>query len=163
MTLSTHIVIAAAVTKPFLYANPILGFLAGLASHYLSDAIPHWDYSLRSLSADTPAEKRKFSSKTDFLFDVKKMAFDAMLGCAVVLLIMRPSSFSEYFALSLAVIGGTLPDFLQGLYYTRKMEFLEPLQKFHDRIHTKIKLGPYPLLGIPLQLIFFLSALAFLL
>ena len=87
---------------------------------------------------------------------------DAILGCTVVLLILRPSSSSEYTVLFLAIIGGVLPDFLQGLYYTRKMEFLEPLQNFHDLIHTKIKLGPYPLLGIPLQLILLLGALAFL-
>ena len=63
----------------------------------------------------------------------------------------RPQSLHEALPLAAAVIGGILPDFLQGVYFTKKAEFLKPLQKLHDFMHTKIKLGPYPLIGIPFQ------------
>ena len=49
MTLTTHSLIAAAVTKPLAAANPLLIFAAAFASHLIADAIPHWDYPLASL------------------------------------------------------------------------------------------------------------------
>ncbi|KKW21186.1 MAG: hypothetical protein UY61_C0012G0009 [Candidatus Adlerbacteria bacterium GW2011_GWC1_50_9] len=49
MTLATHIVIAGAITRPIAGAHPALLFLVSLASHYLADAIPHWDYDIRSV------------------------------------------------------------------------------------------------------------------
>lgn len=152
MTLSTHAVIAAAVTAPLAPFNPAIPFVAALASHYLSDAIPHWDYRLHSFV--DKKEKREFVwnfRSRVFLKDLGRIAFDGFLGLGLVLLIVRPTTTHQLFYALAIPVGSMLPDFLQGLYYAKKITALRATQNFHDFFHTKIKLGPYPLVGVPFQ------------
>ena len=161
MTLTTHAAIAAAVAKPFLTFNPVIAFFVGVASHYLSDAIPHWDYSLHSVDHEHKGKDHivwHFGARS-FVIDIARIASDALLGALLVYVIARPQSLHEALPLAAAIIGGILPDFLQGVYFTKKADFLKPLQKFHDTMHTKIKLGPYPAIGIPFQLAILLFSL----
>ncbi|QQG44951.1 MAG: hypothetical protein HYW89_03000 [Candidatus Sungiibacteriota bacterium] len=154
MTLTTHTIIAAAVTKPLASIHPAFSFLAALASHYLSDAIPHWDYKLKSAADDEDNEKRhwEFSRRT-ILGDLGRVTLDGFLGAALVFLLLSPATPNEWIRAILIIIGGALPDFLEGLFYTRKLNFLSPVHHFHSFTHTKIKLGPYPLIGVPFQLL----------
>lgn len=162
MTLATHIVIAAAVAKPLLIIHPALGIAGALVSHYLADAIPHWDYRLRSLPEDIPEDQRTYTSLSDFLYDLAKMAFDAIAGAVIVFAVFRPFTLPELLFWSSVIIAGVFPDFLQGIYYSPWGRFLKPIHAFHDYMHTKIKLGPYPLVGVPVQaaiFFFFLSTI----
>ncbi|MEK7541500.1 MAG: hypothetical protein AAB533_01485 [Patescibacteria group bacterium] len=169
MTLTTHIVIAAAVTRSLAQSHPLLGFFTALASHYLADAIPHWDYPMLALPNNTDDEQklhwgagkaRVFRKR--LVRDVRTFAADALLGVMIILLIIRPASHDQWWWVAGAVIGGVLPDFLQGVYLSGAA-FLRPLQYFHDWCHTNIKLGPYPLIGIPFQLVIAGIAVYFLL
>lgn len=162
MTLATHIIIAAAVSKPVGIAYPVFVFLASLATHYLSDAIPHWDYRLRSLPEEKDMHNRAFSSARAFLHDLKKIVPDALVGISVAALALWPETNEQYLFWALVVIGSVLPDFLQGVYYATHLKILEPIQRFHDLVHTKIKLGPYPKFGIPFQVVIALLAVYFL-
>ena len=154
MTLTTHSIIAAAVTNPLTHAHPALVFTAAVASHYLSDAIPHWDYSLYSLQNKEHPDTRSWSNNIRLLIkDLLRIAFDACLGLIVVALLVDPHTLQEWLYVILSAIGGMLPDFLQGCYITFKLPALRPLQRIHDIMHTKIRLGPYPLIGIPFQLL----------
>src|SRR5215472_8085081 len=47
MILSTHAVVGAAIAS-FLPSHPMAAFAPGFASHFVLDAIPHWDYPIRS-------------------------------------------------------------------------------------------------------------------
>lgn len=161
MTLTTHIVIAAAVTKSLVGFHPAFAFLAAAASHYLSDAIPHWDYKILSLENGKDNIRWPFGTKS-FWKDLSRFAMDGLLGVGILYLFLHPRHLEDFLFFSAIIAGSTFPDFLQGLYFTRYFNFLRPMQRFHDKIHTKIKLGPYPLIGIPLQAILFLSALYFL-
>lgn len=162
MTLTTHSIIAAAVTKPLAAMNPILAFAAAMATHYLSDAIPHWDYPLTSIENPEDKENRRWgSSRNALIRDVSSMAFDGILGAAIVVIAVRPTTTHEWAWTIAAIIGGCLPDFLQGLYMF-KLKFLRPHQRLHDIFHTHIRLGPYPCIGIPFQLIIAAIALYFL-
>ena len=152
MTLATHIAIAAALTKPVAGAHPVLLFTAGLASHYLSDAIPHWDYSMHSIGEKNNGNGRRWNFSRSSWFDIAKTALDYALGMALVLLVLEPHSSKEFVWILIATTGGVLPDFLQALYLM-KFKFLKPHQRFHDFMHTKIKLGSYPWIGIPFQLL----------
>jgi len=164
MTLATHIVIAAAVAKPLAASNPIIGFFIALVSHYLSDAIPHWDYKLHSIDTkEISMEKRTWDYKTLVIKDLRSIVLDFFLGLAVGYFFLNPRTTEQFIYFLLVTVGAVLPDFLQGAYYTHRAEFLKPLQRFHDFMHTKIKLGPYPLVGIPFQLIVFFIALYFIL
>ncbi len=158
MTLATHIVIAAAVTKNIASRHPVLGFFAAIASHYLSDAIPHWDYSLRATEYNEDMEKLRWGRNRALMWrDLRHFALDGFIGAAVVLIAIRPVSAAQWTWAGLSIVGGVLPDFLQGLYFLG-MRFLLPLQRFHDLAHTKMRLGPYPLIGIPFQALIFLLA-----
>ncbi len=155
MTLTTHSLIAGTITKKIIFTHPIIGFFVAIISHYLSDAIPHWDYPIRSLDKKegVSVDVRKWRYSKSFFLDFLRFAFDAILGLGILLLIFQPRSLRETLAVLIVVIGSVLPDFLQGLYLTRRFEFLQPVQRFHDLCHTKIKLGPYPILGVPFQLL----------
>ncbi|TSC69519.1 MAG: hypothetical protein G01um101466_12 [Parcubacteria group bacterium Gr01-1014_66] len=160
MTLTTHVAIAAAVTNPLMHTHPALIFIVAAASHYVSDAIPHWDYPLHSIAHESgyKSESRFNWHSNTLLTDLNHMIFDGVLAIGILFFFMRPEVLRDWLMFGAIAIGSTLPDFLQGVYFTKKAAFLKPLQLFHDRMHTKIKLGPYPLIGIPFQLtILFLS------
>ena len=162
MTLSTHIIIAAAITKPLVAQNPLFAFIISLASHYMSDAIPHWDYSLQSTVRDenTNHEKIIFTKKT-FYNDLMRAGVDFAIGSIVVYVLFRPTTLNQYLFLIAIIAGSVLPDFLQGMYYGLHLKSIKIHQTFHDRMHTKIKLGPYPKIGIPFQLLIVIISLLF--
>lgn len=152
MILSTHIVIAAAATKPLTGFHPILTFVVSVVSHYLTDAIPHWHYPVGSIDERDNTEKKTWRKDRRALArDFLRFALDGFGGAALAFLLIRPESASEAWWLAAAVIGSTLPDALQGMYMAG-LRFLKPLQVFHDRVHSKIKLDAYPWIGIPFQL-----------
>ena len=151
MTLTTHSIIAAALTKPLMRAHPLLILGAAICSHYLADAVPHWDYRLSVLKEDVEKHGLDWSLKTRWK-DLAKISFDFFLGAAIVFWLVHPTTTQELWWATLSVIGGTLPDFLQGVNLSFIRHPIEPIQKFHDFCHTKIKLGPYPRIGVPFQL-----------
>ena len=140
MTLATHAIVGAAVARLFSL-NPILAFFASIASHFLIDAIAHWDYHLKSAKTDLeyPLQSDIFINR-DFYFDLGKTAFDAILGAVLSFIIFQPSGYVDIQIIILGIIGGILPDTLQFLYYKFRHEPLISLQKFHIWIHTKQKL-----------------------
>ncbi len=159
MTLTTHSIIAAAVTKPISHIHPLLIFVVAVATHYLSDAIPHWDYKITSIENIENREHRHFgTNRNAILHDIKNFAIDGFLGLAIVAVIARPETMQQWLWVLASVVGGCLPDFLQGLYLF-KLKFLRKPQQFHDIFHTNIRLGPYALIGIPFQLVIVLVAL----
>jgi hypothetical protein len=42
MILSTHAIVGAAIAS-FLPSHPTIAFVLGFGSHFVLDAIPHWD------------------------------------------------------------------------------------------------------------------------
>lgn len=163
MTLTTHIAIAAALTKPLVKLHPAFTFIAALASHYLTDAIPHWDYSLQSLPKEPVTQGRVWQWQSrEFWKDCNHIALDATIGIGIAFFALRPDSVVSWTRVALMALGAVLPDFLQGVYFTRRADFLKPVQQWHDQLHSKIKLGPYPWIGVPLQLIILGAALWFL-
>ena len=161
MTLATHIVIAAALTKPIAAQHPILAALVAIASHYLSDAIPHWDYGVKSVLDNENLNTRRWSTNRALLRrDMRRFAIDGFSGAAIVLLVVWPTTTTQWLWIATAIIGGALPDFLQGV--SLFLPFLRPHTRFHHFMHTKIKLGPYPLIGIPFQIVITLVAIWFL-
>ena len=151
MTLTTHSIIAAAVTKPLMRVHPIFIFLVAVASHYASDAIPHWDYPLASIENPEDKEHRRWGrNRATLIKDIGHFAFDGLLGAFIVIAAIRPVTAQQWAWALAAIIGGVLPDFLQGIYMLER-KFLRLHQKFHDIFHTNIRLGPYPILGISFQ------------
>src|SRR4051812_36852886 len=91
MTLATHIIAGAAAAKAFS-TNPVQAFFIGWISHYIMDAILHWDYLLASFEShpDAPLETRVHMNRLNraFLTDVAKVLLDVALGFGVVFLLV---------------------------------------------------------------------------
>lgn len=156
MILATHALIGAAAISPFGDLHPVVTFLAGYASHLLTDAIPHWDYRLVSLGdQEKSGGFRWVFQSAAFKRDIVHVALDFTAGIGLTWLIAPAPSLP----LLCAVLGGMAPDLLQGIYFTRYAPFLKPLQQIHDFFHTELKLGPYPLIGIPFQVLIALAAI----
>lgn len=137
-------------------SHPLLGFAAGFASHFLADAIPHWDYTLAAVKID-PNDKMNTDMLINkhFPLDILKIGFDAALGVIFSLFLLKsvihPHSFSY---LLLGAAGGIVPDALQFIYWKFRHKPLAIVQRLHLWIHAKTSLNGKPVLGISLQALF---------
>ena len=148
MILATHAVVGAAIAS-FIPDHRLGAFLAGIASHFAIDAIPHWDYPLRSMfrGADKGAA---LPIDRGLVVDFGFIALDACVGLALALwLFATPSTIVT---ILLGVLGGMLPDPLQFVHRLFPHEPLRSLQRFHAWIHSKTKLA-WPL-GVTSQACF---------
>jgi hypothetical protein len=152
--LSTHAVVGAALAT-LIPDHPALAFISGVASHFAIDAIPHWDYPLRSISV-APGSRSAFTLNRSLFRDFGLIILDACLGLAVSLwLYAAPASAG---AVMLGALGGMLPDLLQLAHKLYPREPLRTLQRFHVWIHSTRKLeGP---IGVISQLLFVVLVIA---
>ncbi|MEI6345953.1 MAG: hypothetical protein WCO79_01855 [bacterium] len=154
MTLSTHAVVGAAVAAA-LPNHPILGGLFAFGSHFLLDALPHWDYKILSASAN-PEVPSKLVFDRLFLLDLVRIGGDALLGLVVAGVFF--GHFSAIFPIRLEnwfwLIGAAcamLPDFLQFVYSKYPKGPIAQLQAFHRWIHTSYRLEGKTVIGIASQ------------
>jgi len=141
MILSTHAVIGAAVASLFP-GKPILGVSVAFLSHFLLDAIPHWDYNLRS-KHQNPLDPLKddlpFKFNRDYFLDVLKLGLDFFVGIFLSVLIFWHHTHSWQLLLA-GALAGVLPDFLQFVYWKVRREPLTSLQRFHFWLHPEAKI-----------------------
>lgn len=153
MILGTHVVIAAAAAKPLAGFHPLFTLLASIASHYLADAIPHWHYPTRAIAEKDDPETRQWrGDRAAIASDFLRFALDGAAGMTIVFFLTRPDLSGNFWWFAAAVTGSVLPDALAGVYMAG-IRFLKPHQIFHDRIHSKIRLDSYPLIGVPFQIV----------
>ncbi|MES2953337.1 MAG: hypothetical protein V4674_02155 [Patescibacteria group bacterium] len=158
MTLATHIVIAEALAKPMIgIANPGLGFLFGMFTHYLADAIPHYDYHLGTAKQER-AEVLHIElhpTSRNIAKDLLKITFDVAVGTAAGILVVRPElSFSGLLPYAAVAIGAILPDALQSVYWFWRKTPVKELKEFHDVWHAKTRLK-WDLVGLGSQALVF--------
>jgi hypothetical protein len=150
MVLTTHAVIGAALGA--LTANPAEAVAVGAISHYLLDAIPHWEYSLNAL-AERPANPldKQFKFGAGSAWDFTRLAIDAGLALVLVWTLGALFGFSSS-AFWWGALGGVLPDGLQFFYYRYHWRWLAPLQRLHLFMHADADLKSQPWLGVPAQI-----------
>ena len=157
MILATHAIAGAALAAT-MSDQPVLSFTAGFISHFLLDAIPHWDYKLRSKQEDgSNPLNNDIAIGRDFWFDLIKISGDALLGLALSWLFFH-SFFSGHGSLGLLTFtagatGSLLPDALQFAYFKLRSPWLTALQRFHYWIHADHARKIKPAIGIPLQIL----------
>ena len=155
MTLMVHEFVGAAFSG--LGLNPVETFGLGLASHYVLDAIPHWDYLKTSLIDEVETDANGKVIFKAFRKDEKgvfrSIMFDVFGGLVLSLLVFRPQSFYALVNLGAGLFGAFLPDFLGGLsFLAPQNKFLKYHYKFHNFIHTKVRLDNHPYIGATVQL-----------
>ena len=138
MILSTHAVVGGAIDS-LLPSHPALAAAAAFASHFAIDAIPHWDYPLRSISTGQGADNRRLNLDRDLFVDLSLISFDALAGLALALwLFATPATLG---VVALGACAAILPDPLQFAQSLYPREPLNSLQRFHHWIHSRRKLS----------------------
>jgi hypothetical protein len=138
MILSTHAIVGGAIAS-LAPTHPAFAVVAGFASHFVIDAIPHWDYPLRSIAIGRGADNRGLRLNGAVLTDLAVIAVDACAGLGLALwLFATPASM---WVVALGAVAAMLPDPLQFAQSLFPHEPLNTLQRFHGWIHSKRKLA----------------------
>jgi len=147
--LCTHAVVGGAIASLFP-SHPLLAVIGGFASHFAIDAIPHWDYPLRSITVGMGADNRRIEMSGALLLDLICIGLDASAGLALAIwLFATPTSG---WVVALGAVAGMMPDPLQFVHSVHPREPLVSLQRFHGWIHSKRKLAWR--LGVSSQIVF---------
>ncbi len=144
MVLTTHAVVGGALAS-IAYAEPAAAFGIGFLSHFLLDAIPHWDYFhlLPSFKGNTEGNGFTVELSKRLMFDIGFIIFDIILGFLLVFLFFLRKGFILNFGILIkdpiiwGAIGGILPDFLQFAYSKFPRQPLTSIQKLSEFMHSK--------------------------
>lgn len=139
MLIASHALVGGTIGE--LVDNPILALLLGIISHFVLDAIPHYD-----TTDDGRYTKRQLAL---FLFDL-------IIGVVLIVILLPTIHHSlSFFA---GMVGGILPDFIDNVPFWNKhfqsTRFGKSFHEFHTRIQP-IKLSPVP--GLLVQLVFLIG------
>lgn len=139
MILTNH-AIAGAALATLTPNQPLVGFTAGFLSHFVLDAIPHWDYSLDSIKEDNNNPMNNdIVINYDFVKDILKIGLDGIIGVLFACLILGFYMKHSIFIVLCGAIGAMTPDALQFAYMKCRREPLVSLQRFHLWIHADKK------------------------
>lgn len=117
MTATGHALIGTVIAAKI--GNPAIAVPIAIASHFLADALPHWD---------TGTNKKEKSKQTFFL----ESAFDVLLGFALSYLLITwvfPSTNLGY--AFLIIIMAQAPDWLTAPYLFFNMKFFPFTNIYH--------------------------------
>jgi hypothetical protein len=121
------------------HAHPVLVAMAGFASHFAIDAIPHWDYPLQSISVGPGAANRRSKIDGCLFRDLTLIGFDACSGLAIAIwFFATPTTMG---AILPGAFAAMLPDPLQFVHSLDPREPLRSLQRFHQWIHARQQLA----------------------
>jgi hypothetical protein len=148
MILSTHAIVGAAIAS-FLPSHPTTAFVLGFASHFVLDAIPHWDYPIRSAAVD-PKIGAPMTFDRALLRDAVVIGSDGLLGILSALLLFASSD--GLWSILLGAFGAMLPDPLHTIHAHFPYEPLRTLQRFHRWIHTDKRIKEDIILGVGSQI-----------
>ncbi len=150
MILASHIIISGLIGAQS--KSYFLAALAGLVSHYVLDAVPHWDEYLSKEFKDKTETGISFIKNKLFWKEMAKVAIDILLG--LIIFYVLAGRDLDYGSAALALTGiffGILPDPLQLLYWLTKSPLLKLNYDLQHALHKKIQ--PNFILGILTQII----------
>ncbi len=127
MFITTHAALGALIAQQ-MPEHPYIAFTLGIASHFISDIIPHGDTNLYKLYISGRKVKRSIAYSI----------IDGVLAIFFVIFMLNTVSTGAKLALSLGMIGGVLPDLVVGVYEVFKFRWLEKLHRLHFFFHNMI-------------------------
>jgi hypothetical protein len=151
MTLGTHTIVGGSIGALVL-GHPLLGFCFGFLSHFLLDAIPHFDYKLLSLQKGEDKLDIDMKFGKLFAFDLLRISADVLIGLAVIFIFFYNGEYMPGSVLA-GAFGAVLPDVLQFVYFKIRTKPLQLLQRFHLFIHARKDLNHRPAYGLFCQFI----------
>lgn len=152
MFITTHAALGALIAEQFP-SHPILAFFLGVASHFLSDIIPHGDSNLY----------KGFVSGSKVKRAIAYVMIDGVIAIFFVLFLFNSSLFDHRLAISMGIAGGVLPDLLVGMYEMFRVPGLRWFHRVHFFFHNLISSRKGDLSfpsGFAMQLIFLAALLS---
>lgn len=154
MVLSPHSILGAIIATEVSRSTnqAVLGIILAFFSHFLLDAIPHWDYLISSLKKVSFFPLGKLIKTTEFWRDVLFVALDLIICFSIIAVFWKQS---QYFIVAInGAFAAILPDLFQFLYWFFPSSFLlQKFKKFHHQFHASKK-PKNKLLGILWQVTF---------
>lgn len=142
MILASHIIISGLLASKT--QNYFLAALIGLISHYILDAIPHWDYLSEEFKLKANGNPGFIKSKK-FWQEIIKVVADIVIGLLLLFIFLKPSSLINIIPAVIGLFFGVLPDPINLLYWMTGWKIIKwnsDVQNFmHYSIHPKIKQG----------------------
>lgn len=135
MILSTHAIVGGAIAS---LCPSQLAAVVGFGSHFAIDAIPHWDYQVRSIAVGRGADNRGLRLDRAALVDLPFIGTDACVGLGLALWLF-PTADSMY-VIALGAMAAMIADPLQFVHSLLPREPLSTLQRFHEWMHSKRRL-----------------------
>jgi hypothetical protein len=155
MILTTHAIVGGAIAS-FMPGHPVTAAVLGFVSHFVIDAIPHWDYPIHSVSV-RPNNHGSLTFDRALLRDVTVIGLDGLAGALLAIaLFASPATVG---VILLGAFAAMLPDPLQFVHGRYPHEPLRTLQRFHGWMHSDRKLDAQPALGIGSQVAFALAVI----
>lgn len=139
MTLAPHGILGAFVAAKVSQAtHPALGLILAFLSHFLLDAIPHWDYLISSLKKARFLSAKELVKNYDFWRDILSITLDLLI-CLIAVIILFENL--PQFPIALAgAFTAILPDLLQFLHWLfPSSHLLQLFKKFHHQFHASKK------------------------
>jgi hypothetical protein len=150
LTLTTHAIVGGAIAS-LMPAHPWLGLSLAFTSHFLLDALPHWDYPIRSSSIN-PEVAARMKYDGALFADLLTIGGDAALGIVVAVILFNAQTPTSYLLALGGACAGMLPDALQFAYMRFPHQPLTSIQRFHEWIHTTRRMPKQSVLGIISQI-----------
>ncbi|MDO8557946.1 MAG: hypothetical protein Q7S09_01995 [bacterium] len=139
MLIGVHIIVASGLGS--LTENPAIAFALGIASHFIGDKIPHWEYSiapLDELKRKSVGEKLRTCLKKDVFRVLSFIGLEIGGAFVLVFAIVHYVAPQAHFLPVLAGgFGGLLPDVLWGFADNSKNKILQAYRRLHHASHTK--------------------------
>lgn len=152
LTLTTHAIVGAAIVG-LMPTHPLLGLTLAFGSHFALDALPHWDYPIRS-SCINPSFRTRMNYDRNLFVDLFAIGGDAAFGIIFAVLLFGTQRGADLTLILAGACAGMLPDALQFAYMRFPHQPLTSLQRFHEWIHTSRQMRGRPALGIVSQFAF---------
>ncbi|QQR60938.1 hypothetical protein IPH19_00505 [Candidatus Uhrbacteria bacterium] len=127
MFITTHAVLGALIAQQ-VPENAFAAFVLGMASHFISDIIPHGDTNLYK---DYVSGRRVKSS-------IAYVTIDGILTTLFVLFIFNLGLGDAKLAITMGIIGGVLPDLLVGVYEVFRVPGFKWFHRLHFFFHNMV-------------------------
>ncbi len=141
MILASHIIVSGILGSRT--QSYFLAAIIGLVSHYVLDAIPHWDY-LPEFETEVRT-KNNFIRTKKFWENICKVASDILLGFGALAIFVIFDKNTNIVPLIISAVFSVLPDAILLLYWMTEWKIIKwnaKLQEFsHSLMRKKINPG----------------------
>ena len=127
MFITTHAVLGALIAQ-HLPGNPFAALVLGMASHFISDIIPHGDTNLY----------KNYISGRKVKTSIAYVTIDGICTTLFVLFIFNLGLGDAKLAITMGIIGGVLPDLLVGIYEVFHVRGLNWFHRLHFFFHNMV-------------------------